>query len=65
MELGYGRAPYARFQPMKVMLLTLEEEPPQCDIYKDESYKFSKNYHSMISKCLRKGTAQKHIMICI
>jgi len=44
---------------MKVMLLTLQEEPPLCDIYKDDSYKFSKNYHSMISKCLRKDAKKR------
>lgn len=54
MELAYGRAPYARFQPMKVMLLTLQEPPPTCEIYKDNAYTFSQHFHSMISKCLRK-----------
>lgn len=66
MELGYGRAPYARFQPMKVMLLTLQEEPPLCDIYKDDSYKFSKNYHSMLSKCTYNAATNtcKHTVQC-
>jgi serine/threonine-protein kinase OSR1/STK39 len=59
MELGFGRAPYAKFQPMKVMLLTLQEDPPSADIYKDDTYKFSKNFHSMISKCLRKDPKKR------
>jgi serine/threonine protein kinase len=59
MELGYGRAPYARFQPMKVMLLTLQEEPPSADIYKDKSYEFSSGYHSLIKKCLRKDPSKR------
>lgn len=59
MELGFGRAPYARYQPMKVMLLTLQDDPPTTDIYKDDSYKFSKNYQSMISKCLRKDPKKR------
>ena len=59
MELGYGRAPYAKYQPMKVMLLTISEEPPTPDIYKDASYQFSKNYSSLIAKCLRRDTKKR------
>jgi hypothetical protein len=60
MELGYGRAPYAKFPPMKVMLLTLQEDPPTCAIYKDTSgYEFSKAYHSMIAKCLRRDPKKR------
>jgi serine/threonine-protein kinase OSR1/STK39 len=59
MELGYGRAPYAKYQPMKVLLLTLQEEPPTCEIYQDNSSKFSKNYHNLISKCLRKDPTKR------
>lgn len=59
MELAFGRAPYAKFQPMKVMLLTLSEEPPTCEIYKDNSYEFSSAFHEMISKCLRKDASKR------
>ena len=59
MELGYGRAPYAKYQPMKVMLLTISEDPPTPDIYKDNSYQFSKNYASLIAKCLRRDTKKR------
>ena len=59
MELGYGRAPYAKFPPMKVMLLTLQEEPPTAAIYKDNSYEFSKHYHSMVAKCLRRDPKKR------
>lgn len=59
MELGYGRAPYSRFQPMKVMLMVLQEEPPTCDIYNDPSTKFSKHFHSMIEKCLRRDPSKR------
>jgi len=59
MELGYGRAPYARYPPMKVMLLTLQEEPPTAAIYRDNSYEFSKHFHSMIAKCLRRDPKKR------
>ena len=59
MELGFGRAPYAKFQPMKVMLLTISEEPPTTDIYKDNAYVFSKAYQSLIGKCLRKDPKRR------
>ena len=59
MELGFGRAPYAKYQPMKVMLLTISEEPPTPEIYKDNSYQFSKNYASLIAKCLRRDTKKR------
>jgi serine/threonine protein kinase len=59
MELAYGRAPYAKFQPMKVMLLTLQEDPPTFEIYGDESYKFNKHLESLVSKCLRKDPSKR------
>lgn len=59
MELGYGRAPYAKFPAMKVMLLTLQEDSPTCDVYHDTSYKFSKHYHSFIEKCLDKNPKKR------
>jgi len=59
MELAFGRAPYAKFQPMKVMLMTLQEPPPTCAIYKDNSYTFSKHFYSLIDKCLKKDPSKR------
>jgi serine/threonine-protein kinase OSR1/STK39 len=59
LELAYGRAPYAKFQPMKVMLKTLQEDPPTAEIYHDNSYVFSKSFHEMVSKCLRKDPKKR------
>jgi serine/threonine protein kinase len=50
LELGYGRAPYASLHPMKVMLATLQEEPPTAAIYRDNSYQFSKHFHEFVAK---------------
>ena len=59
LELAYGYAPYARYQPMKVMLLTLQEEPPTAELYGDNSYSFNKHFHSMIAKCLKKDASKR------
>lgn len=59
LELAYGRAPYAKFPPMKVMLLTLQEDPPTAEIYKDHSYEFSKHFHNLVGKCLRRDPKKR------
>jgi len=43
-------------------LLTLQEEPPTCEIYKDNSYKFSKSLASMIEKCLKKDPSKRYVV---
>ncbi|KAJ0405304.1 hypothetical protein P43SY_001063 [Pythium insidiosum] len=61
LELAKGYAPYARYQPMKVLLLTLQEDPPSLKSYDDDgsSQQFSRHYKDMIKVCLQKDPTKR------
>jgi len=59
MELAFGRAPYSNFKPMKIILLTLQEDPPTIDIYEDSSRKISKDFKRLITTCLKKNPKER------
>ncbi|GAX82215.1 hypothetical protein CEUSTIGMA_g9643.t1 [Chlamydomonas eustigma] len=52
LEMAHGHAPFAKFPPMKVLLMTLQNPPPTLD---DKGKKhFSKAMRDVVSKCLQK-----------
>eukprot|EP00535_Pseudo-nitzschia_heimii_P000314 CAMPEP_0197185112 /NCGR_PEP_ID=MMETSP1423-20130617/11177_1 /TAXON_ID=476441 /ORGANISM="Pseudo-nitzschia heimii, Strain UNC1101" /LENGTH=511 /DNA_ID=CAMNT_0042636081 /DNA_START=149 /DNA_END=1684 /DNA_ORIENTATION=+ len=72
MELAKGYAPYAKFPPMKVLILTIQEDPPSLDTYdEDDSDEiddwleyyddevFSNSFRSFVDACLRKDPAKR------
>eukprot|EP00457_Paulinella_chromatophora_P006609 gb/GEZN01006628.1/.p1 GENE.gb/GEZN01006628.1/~~gb/GEZN01006628.1/.p1 ORF type:complete len:407 (+),score=79.91 gb/GEZN01006628.1/:117-1337(+) len=61
MELAFGKPPYHDYQPMKVLLTTLQKDPPTIDVYeKDPSRKnFSRAFRSMLEKVLKKSPKKR------
>ncbi|KAJ0776088.1 putative protein kinase STE-STE20-Fray family [Helianthus annuus] len=53
LELAHGHAPFSKYPPMKVLLMTLQNAPPGLDYERDK--KFSK----MIASCLVKDPSKR------
>lgn len=53
MELATGHAPYAKFPPLKVLMLTLSRDPPTLNRGTCK-HKYSKCFKEMIDSCLQK-----------
>lgn len=51
-ELAEGRAPYTNYPPMKVLFLTLQNNPPT--LTTKHSKQFSAKYHDFVAQCLLK-----------
>jgi serine/threonine-protein kinase OSR1/STK39 len=59
LELAKGYAPYARYPPMRVLVMTIEEDPPSLKSYKHNRQRndapFSNSFYDFYSKCLQKN----------
>ncbi|KAI8642301.1 kinase-like domain-containing protein [Parasitella parasitica] len=57
-ELATGHAPFAKFPPLKVLMMTLSNEPPTLD--RDSTiHKYSKSFKEMIDICLSKDPLKR------
>lgn len=61
LELAFGHAPYSRMPPMKSLLLTVENDPPDFDSYPEQSrhHAFSSAFQSFVARCLTKDPSKR------
>ncbi|XP_038990364.1 serine/threonine-protein kinase 24-like isoform X2 [Phoenix dactylifera] len=57
LELAHGHAPFSKYPPIKVLLMTLQNAPPGLDYVRDK--RFSKSFKEMVATCLVKDPKKR------
>ncbi|MED6219179.1 hypothetical protein PIB30_033495 [Stylosanthes scabra] len=57
LELAHGHAPFSKYPPMKVLLMTLQNAPPGLDYERDK--RFSKSFKELVATCLVKDPKKR------
>jgi len=58
LELAHGHAPFSKLPPMKVLLMTIQNPPPQLEAAVEQR-QFSKSMRDLVAQCLQKDPSKR------